>query len=139
MATLSADSEDGSESSLGDDACMECGKVVKKDDEKYKTTKMHKACGKRRAALERALTVGKHTKSKKKLKALKKLRSQRPSQYRKTISKIKLSKKGARITSDQIALLKVGLDKVIRAKAVQEKNGFVFLTKLEFSSYARTR
>ena len=138
VATLSADSEEGSES-LGEDGCMECGKVVKKDDEKYKTTKMHKACGKRRAALERALTVGKHTKSKKKLKALKKLRSQRPSQYRKTISKIKLSKKGSRITSDQIALLKVGLDKAVRAKAVQEKNGFVFLTKLEFPSYARTR
>ena len=103
------------------------------------TTKMHKPCDKKRAAIERALSPGKHTKNKNQLSTLKKLRSQQPSHYRENISKIKLAKKGSRITVDQVALLKVGIDKVVRAKAVHKKNGYVFLTKLECPSYAKGR
>ena len=144
LAKAGDDAEKSSRSSSGsnndsEDDCPECVEPLLPGQPRFKKMKMHNWCGKKREAVKRTLTKGKHTKDKKAWKRLSTLRFKDKKQYCKCIAKIGLSKKGSRITREHVQLLKVGVDKVNRMKEVAEETGYVFLTRKEFPNYAKTR
>ena len=134
----SSDTESSSEES--ESKCDECEKPLKNLSLWKKSVKRCKPCGKRRSSVERMLSVGKHTKSKKGLQELRALKCTDKDAYQSLMNKLSIgTKKGARVTRDQITLLKTGLDKVKRVRKLRQVSGYIFLTRKEFGPYAEQR